>query len=327
MNIWQRIEQLLSEPTYRTKLLVFLLIGFLIISAAILSRDREPFWSEVLVQFAVVFIAVVGVQLVWDFLGGDLMESRLVHIQTQMINSDRALEQRLNHVMDRFAERFARLEHTMVLFSDLIDGNIGIERIWPDRRSWQSDPNEGLKVWQARLSKAREVDMLGNTLWNNWFHEDRFRKQLFANITQGCKLRLLIYDPSSEVLKIRAKDEKDPFGQMQQEIFSTLAKVAEERDVLNNNAKKNLEVRLTTSSFHLAQIIRADEELLIAIYLSGKSGGPSPTMKVRGPQSTYFTIYREQFEILWARARQVDDAEFQKILKDIAKMGTAPLEP
>lgn len=327
MNIWHRIKQLLSEPTYRTKLLVFLLLGFLIVFVAILTRDREPFWSEVLVQFGVVFFAVVGVQLVWDFLGGDLMESRLGDIQIQVTEGDLALEKHLGQVVDRFDDRFIKLEHSMVLLSDLIDGNIGIERIWQDRRTWQADPNEGLTVWQARLCKAREADMLGNTLWNNWFHEDKFRRQVFANVARGGRLRLLMYDPYAEVLKMRASDEKDPFGQMRQEIFSTLAKIAEDREKLDEAAKKNLELRLTTSSLHLSQIIRADDELLVAIYLSGKSGGPSPTMKLRGPQSTYFTVYKEQFEILWTRAREVDAAEFPKILKNLGKMDSAPFEP
>lgn len=330
MNNRQRIRQLLSEPGYRTKLSVFFLLGAIVIAIAIIVRPWLLFLSDVFVQFAIVFFAVVAVQLVWDFVGGDVMETRIAEVQKQVVQADHSLQERLSLVVDRFDNRFTNLERATTLLADLIDGNIGVERIWRDRKTWQADPKEGLNVWQDRLCQAGEVDILGNTLWNNWFHEGGFRHQLFANITRGARVRVLLYDPDAEILKIRAADEKDPrfqtHFQMQQEVLSTLAVLWEERRKLKEDARNNQELRLTTMYLHLAQVIRADDEMLLAIYLSGKSGSPSPTLKLRGPQSTYFVVYKEQFDILWGRARKVDDAELQKVLEKHGNIELAPFE-
>ena len=83
--------------------------------------------------------------------------------------------------------------------------------------------------------------------------------------------------------------------------------IAHDKETLDDAVKRNLQVRLTTRSYHLAQIIRADDHILVAVYLSGKTGGPSPTFQVRGPETEYFRTFSEQIEILWERGRTVSD--------------------
>jgi len=200
MSRWTQFRQLLRQPVYRTKLAFFLILGFAIALLAVLLQSRSPFWSEVLLEFAVTFGAIGVLQLLWDFLGGEPLELRIEGIKDEMGN----------------------IQKSITVLSDLIDGNIGIERIWPDRQAWQMDPVDGLKVWQARVCQARRIDMMSNTLWNNWMHQEEFRERLFYNVTQGALVRILIYDPNSEVLRLRAKDEKDVPGEMQQEIKATL---------------------------------------------------------------------------------------------------------
>ena len=64
------------------------------------------------------------------------------------------------------------------------------------------------------------------------------------------------------------------------------------------------------------QIIRADERMVIASYLSGETGGPSPTMQLRGSESVYFHKYAEQFNTIWQYAKPLDDTRLDQILKD-----------
>jgi len=294
MNRWAQFRQTLKQPAYRAKLAFFLLLGFTVVLLAVLLQNRSPFWSGVLREFAVTFGAIGMLQLLWDFLGGEPMELRVEEIKDEVRN----------------------IKSSMILLSDLIDGNVGIERIWPDRRAWQLDSVHGLKTWQTWVAQASEVEIMSHTLWNNWLHQDRFRKQLFANLTRGASVRVLVYDPDSDLLRLRTIDERDAPGEMQQEIKSTLLRLGEGWNDLDESAKKNLEVRLTNQSPQYAQIIRADEQMLVAIYLSGKSGGLSPTMQLRGAQSAYFVKYANQFEIMWKRAESVDDARFRQMLKE-----------
>lgn len=283
MDYLERIKLLFREPAYRLRLFVFFLLGGLLFFAAL--GVPEDFWRDTLVQFAVVFIGVGFVGFVWDVLGGDPIDSKL-----------------------------DSLHRYMAVLSDIADGNIGIERIWPNRGVWERALVDGLAAWKERVGGAASVDIVSNTLYTRWFHDDAFVRKFFENIAHGKKARILIYDPRANAVHQRAFHEQGRRGEMQSEIESTLVNIAQYRETLDDAGKRNLQVRLTTTYYHLAQIIRADDKILIAIYLSGKSGTPSPTFQLRGPDTEYFRTYQEQIEILWRHGREVDDDEFRQIL-------------
>jgi hypothetical protein len=167
---------------------------------------------------------------------------------------------------------------------------------------------------------------MSNTLWNYWMHKRPFRRDLLDNIARGASARFLLYDPDSSVLHLRASAEEDVPGEMQQEINSTLWRFAEIWDQLEDTSKRNLEVRLTTRSLHLVQLIRADEQMLIGLYLSGTGGGESPTMQLRGRKSVYFAKYAEQFNIMWKRGKPLDDNDFHQMLEKFRDMPSPPTE-
>jgi len=75
---------------------------------------------------------------------------------------------------------------------------------------------------------------------------------------------------------------------------------------------------------HPAQIIRADDRTIVATYLAGKGGSPSPTMQLRGTETAYFQKYVDQVEILWERAKPVDDEAFDRMLGEYGVIPTPP---
>lgn len=304
MKRWERLWQTLEQPAYRTKLAFFLILGVSVFLLSALLQSRSSFWSDVLREFAIAFSAVGVLQLLWDFLGGEPLELRIAEVK----------------------EEVKSIKSGITPLSDLMNGNIGIERIWPDRRAWYLDSGDGLREWHIRVCEAKHVDILSNTLWNNWLHDGEFRSRLFKNIAHGAHVRILIYDPEADVVRRRAADEKDVPGEMQQEIKASLVSLARGWTTLPHSAKANLEVCLTTSTVHPVQMIRADEHMLVAHYLVGKSGGPSPTMQLRGNDSVYFRKYTEQFQTLWDRARVLNDAQFARILEEYGKLSPPLVE-
>lgn len=65
----KRIKERLSDPIYRTKLFVFILIGVVIV---LLSQYMSPGKSQdFMASFFPMFVAVAIIQFLWDFLGGD----------------------------------------------------------------------------------------------------------------------------------------------------------------------------------------------------------------------------------------------------------------
>ena len=84
----------LPEPAqYRTRLLVFFLISALLFLVALLNEDND-FVESILVNSLVVFLAVVVVQLLWDFMGGDLTKARFDDIERRLIVLGDAATQR-----------------------------------------------------------------------------------------------------------------------------------------------------------------------------------------------------------------------------------------
>jgi hypothetical protein len=296
MNYRERIKVLLGVATYRTRLAFFVVLGGLIFITSFLVVDQVL--REILRGFSLTFMAVGAVDFVWDILGGG------------------PLELQLTRDFDNVDAKLDNIHRSMAVLSDIVDANIGIERIWINRREWEQNPVAGLASWKALVCRARTVDIVSNTLWTRWFHDEGFRREFFTNIAHGATVRILIYDPRSDVLRLRASDENDPGAgkQMRNEIESTLEVVVRDRAALDDAAKKRMTVRLTNQHYHLAQIIRADEKMLVAIYLTRKTGSAAPTFQLRGPETVYYSTYLGQIEDLWADGLEVSDDEIRQLL-------------
>jgi hypothetical protein len=282
-----RIKQLFKIPSYRLRLGFFLAIGFSLVLLSIYAL-KDPPWQNLVLSIATAFIGVGLVNYLWDFLGGDLLEIKIDAVQ-----------------------------RTTQVLSDMNDENIGIERIWLSRREWADDPHDGPKKWRERLCQAHTVSIVSNTFWK-WFDDKNFAKDFFKHIASGgAKVKLLVYDPQSDILKTRAKDEKeiqiDSEFQMQNEIYCTLGTISKGLTDLTPNARRNFEIRLTDKSYHLAQILKADDHILVSTYLSGESGSPCPTYQIKEP-SGYFSTYDKQIETLWNNGRSITLDEMKEML-------------
>ncbi|MBS4034252.1 MAG: hypothetical protein KGZ85_07310 [Ignavibacterium sp.] len=283
MNINKQLKNLWSIPSYRIRLLFFVVLGTSAILASLLIEN--PYWQGMLSNFAVTFIAVGLIDFIWDLLGGEPME-------TNMINSFVEVNNRINTI-----------NQSMSIVADLANHQIGLERIWSTRREWEKDPKDGLSVWKRRVCQAQQVDIVSNTFYTRWANDEDFWGELFNALNRGTKFRLLIYNPNSDLLQLRSENEDDPrigeTSQMKMEIYSTLEKISKNKEKLEKDISKNFEVRLNSMFYQMAQIIRVDNKILVAVYLSKKTGSKSPTLQISGVDSAYFKTYAEQFEFLW----------------------------
>jgi hypothetical protein len=299
MNYNKQIKYLWGIPSYRIRLLFFVTIGAAAILASLLVKNA--YWQDLLSNFAVTFAAVGIIDFMWDILGGEPMEATMIDSFTQ-----------LNYRMDN-------LNQSLSVVADLVNNQIGIERIWSTRRDWENDPKDGIAIWKERVCQSDQVDIVSTTFYTRWANDDDFWNDLFDALrNRKSKFRLLIYDPDSDILNIRSENEDDPkigsTSQMKMEIHSTLEKIAKKINSLDSNVKDKFEIRLNSKYYQMAQIIRADKRLLVALYLSKKTGSTSPTLQIQGPDSSFFKIYTQQFDILWESGRIFPEQDFQKFL-------------
>jgi hypothetical protein len=287
MNYNKQLKHLWGIPSYRLRLLFFVVLGTTAILASLLIQDA--YWQDLLSNFAVTFAAVGLIDFMWDILGGEPMEATM---------------------RDSFAELNQRMDNlnlTLSVAADLVNSHIGVERIWSTRRDWEADNLDGIATWKKRVCQAKQVDIVSSTFYTRWASDDKFWDELFECITRGTKFRLLIYDPDSDILRIRSENEDDPklgkTSQMKMEIYSTLEKIAKKVNNLDGHARNNFEVRLNSKYYQMSQIIRADKRVLVAFYLSKKGGSSAPTLQILGPESSFFEVYTQQFETLWAAGK------------------------
>jgi hypothetical protein len=287
MNYNKQIKHLWGIPSYRLRLLFFVVLGTTAILASLLIQNA--YWQDLLSNFAVTFAAVGVIDFMWDILGGEPMEATM---------------------RDSFAElnqRMDVLNQSLSAVSGLANSGTGIERVWAARKYWDQDETDGFPIWKTRICQAQEVDIVSNTFKRPWAYDDNFWEGLCEAINSGTKFRLVIYDPNSDILQIRAKNEgespQEKTSEMAMEIRYTLDRFTEKISQLPKSVRNNIEIRLNSRYYQMAQIIRADKRILVTLYLSKRSGSLSPTLQVAGPDSPFFDIYTKQFKTLWEEGK------------------------
>jgi hypothetical protein len=127
----------------------------------------------------------------------------------------------------------------------------------------------------------------------------------------------LLLDPEGDILRVRARDEMenldDPSREnhMRSEICMTMSRIYECGLRLKEQEKENIQLRVAKDFMFFSQIIRADNMLLISLYLSGKSGRPFPTIQIKDSSTAWFRTYTDQFLINWNRSRSIDFDEMK----------------
>jgi hypothetical protein len=299
MKLNKQIRYLWAIPSYRVRLLFFVILGTAAIMGSLLIKNQ--YWQGILSNFAVTFTAVGLIDFLWDILGGEPMEANMNNSFLEVNNKIDSINQ------------------SMGVISDLTNFQIGVERIWPTRREWEKDPKDGLAVWKRKVCQAQQVDIVSNTFYTRWANDDNFLNELCDALKRGIKFRLLLYNPESKLLKLRSENEDGAqigkISEMKMEIHAALKKIIGNQKTPGIAFMKNFELRLNSKFYQMAQIVRADRQILVATYLSQKGGSNSPTLQISGPDTEYFKTYTEQFDFLWEAGEKITDGDLKKIIK------------
>lgn len=295
MNTYNRISDLIKNPTHRIKYAFFILLGTVLVLIA--SQSEEPLKS-ILLEFSVTFGAITVLKILWEFLGGEPIEEAY-------LDSTDKISQQLAKLDSTLEDGFSSLSSKLLIADDLIKYNLGIERIWPSRREFRDDPKMGIKWWKDELLKSESISVLSISFWNDWMQDKAFRKALFKILEVGTTVRILIYGPGSSIQEMRAWAEDDSENRMISEIKRTVGAVEKIKSNLKTSISNNLAIRYTVEAHHMAQVLRLDNEMIIANYLHGLDGLSAPTIYVKDKYSLYYRVYSDQFERLWSKGKSV----------------------
>ncbi|HPQ68155.1 MAG TPA: hypothetical protein PKW95_03430 [bacterium] len=178
--------------------------------------------------------------------------------------------------------------------------------------------NEGIIVAVARreelnnkrvidaLSKAKNIEMAGFNLRSPWFSgSSKFEKMIESRLKteSDLKIKIIIADPDCDSLKTRnIMEDGCDTGRMKADGDSALNFLGELQDKASNNA---VEIKLVDADMINMSVIIAEERMFATCYMTFVGGSKSPAFEISGSKTKYYTVFKDEFDRLWKRGRQV----------------------
>jgi hypothetical protein len=283
----------------RAKLSLFFLAGVVFVLCSQLSSIG---WLQSsLVNLGAALITISLANMLWAFWGPDPLHVRISELENKLIDG-----------MSTIAAR-------QQVLRDVVDQNLGIERLWKNRRAWESDPSDGLSTWYDRVKTASQISMMGNILWANWFENPRFIECLCLAVGRGANARVIIYAPEASAIEMRAAAIGDIAGatlrRMKAEGYQVLAELAN----LSHVGEKPVSITLSKRTGIPALLIHVDDHILVSPYLVGVGQGRTEnfTLQVHGSSTELFRKYHRVFDDVWAlEAPACDPSDYVRTLQD-----------
>jgi hypothetical protein len=164
----------------------------------------------------------------------------------------------------------------------------GLVNVFPHRSVRMRDE------YEARISKAKEIDLLGFGLSS--FREDFHNK--FAELADQAVVRILVLDPDfpnsrTSVASIRDREERNQVGRIRSEV-EKFEEVVRQIPGLDRSRFQLKRLRALPS----VNIFRIDGEIFWGPYLVGQQSRNMPTLLVRQGGFLYAQL-KQHFEELW----------------------------
>jgi len=236
----------------------------LILMAIIFNFLGNVFLYELFLQLGIAVVGVTVVEFIWRILGGDPL---------------------------------SKLINRLLLAIPLLESQkkYGIKQFYANRGGVKID------LWIEYMKRAKQVDMMANTLRQNWTSNDLFLEVLEKNVRRKqCKFRILTLFPGSSACIYRVKEEDDRSGRLVATIQDSLFHLSEVKKKLKEgNANGYLQLRAKREGNLYCSIIRVDDKMLVTFYLSSVRGRSAPTCEIYGEQSILFQKFLREFEKMW----------------------------
>jgi len=233
---------------------------------------QEETWAPVFLALAAALIAIVLVEIIWKLYGGDPITRAIAGVYGAIV----------------------ALRTSTSLLRDL--DRTGIERIHPQRRFTNFDN------WYNLINSAQQVDMMGDSLRRDWTARDEFVKTVESRAKEGkCTFRVLVLEPSADspITRQRMIEENDAERRMIANSLFTLNTLNKIRESLDGEAKEHVKIKVVQGSSLHCYMVRADDRILVANYLSHIRGSDLPAMEIRGRDTSFFQVFAAEFERMW----------------------------
>lgn len=179
-------------------------------------------------------------------------------------------------------------------------------KVGPDREVVSVYPYRSdcpASLWRSLITTAeRELTFAGYTNYFLWFEQARFGATLRRKAAQGCRVRMLIGDPDSDLTRARERDEGAALP-LSVRIRVTLA----ELEKIGGQA--GIDARFSSGHAYMS-IFRFDDDMIVTPLLTHSVGHDAPTLHLRRHQDDgLFDRFASHVDELWRRGTQVGHDE------------------
>ena len=227
------------------------------------------FWSSITSDFAAAILTVVILQALWGLLGGDPLQNAI-----------------------------ARLSISMELIQDL--KGMGFLRFLQRR---EINLEERIEERASLARKAREFDLMGLTLWTEWFQDEELSKELVIAVKEReGTVRILLSNPDLNApatsLRLKTSGEKKKQKLFQGLLDSTTEQIKELLDQLSHDEKKRFVVKVTDDIIYCS-VIRMGNMMFVTNYTNHSVGNSTPAFQIGGEGTRVYEFYKREFDTMF----------------------------
>ena len=161
-----------------------------------------------------------------------------------------------------------------------------------------------VEEWAPLASDAKEIDLMGLTLWRHWFQQPELCEAMHRMINNGGTIRVMLLDkdkkldPTSSIaVRIRQPGEgEDILTGLLTESYKALNTFTQDLASGISAVEEHLKIRLVSECLFYALVIRIDDYIFVAPYLSSALGEHSFALSIRGPRGTAYKIYMKELD-------------------------------
>jgi hypothetical protein len=170
---------------------------------------------------------------------------------------------------------------------------LGITDIWKERRHIHGD------MWNKFTKDGRHEVWLYGVAEYGFASDEVFHQIMADGAARGCTYKILLLDPASPFAEYW--DDTDKTGIVVSKICAAIQKY--QKLIEQNKGKSGrIELRVYDEAPSLS-IVRADEEMLVTLYVFPLRGDDCLTLQVRNKPGGLFARYLRQFDRVWNAAR------------------------
>jgi hypothetical protein len=248
-----------------------------IAAAAAIDSTLHPVLNAVLLDLGLVSVAVVLIDALWRLAGGNPVEEQIASLGSEI---------------NRLGQTVDVIQNTR---------SVGLESVFDCTGNFG-----GQADWLGLIEQAgQRMDLMGRAL-ENWVRPNEISSLLVRKIvSEDVKFRWLVMSENNRYLRLLEEGGMLLTERVSHKLPSVYERLRAVRDLLPEDKRSNLQVRLFSNEPLYCSVIRIDNRFLVTPYLAVVGARDCPLICFSGEHSPWARSFGGEFEHVWKGAQDL----------------------